>query len=419
MNKLNTLLFSALSSLIISTTITHAEEDTAGSTFLSQFPNNDTHSIIVVGDDFAQDFHGEVLQTFKNDKNIVISLKHFSLFGLLRNGGEEQLNSLDVLIKKDSPHIVFIMVGSSDRISTRDATGRRLYLGSLEWRSEYKKRVDSFLKIFKRNKVAVYMIGIPAYRNSDANEYIRILNDIFREATYINGMKYIDTFAAFLDDSGNYTAWGPDLNGKIIKIRDADGQRFTKAGNQMLAHMIERELRRDIKEAVGVKLEPLAGNETEQINVNPDKPSIRTINKEISQSARFDGLQEIGQTKFVGEDIAADNDKVMIKLMNSLGHEEVVPIDLQRPSLSSSIVALVAQKQEQKKSNKINEKLTIAFNDGLRAFNTITLPSTEQSEDQIKKPSSTQSSFYKLLIKGERLAPKAGRADDLPWPLSD
>ncbi|MFM7084988.1 MAG: DUF459 domain-containing protein [Hyphomicrobium sp.] len=419
MKKIRTFVFLILSFLIGQATFGYAEEDSFGADFLTAFPKNGIYDLVVMGDDFAEGLHEGITKKNTNENNLQISPRYFSLIGLIRNSGEEKLNSLYEFLKNEKPNIVLIMMGASDRINIRDASGKRLNIGSLEWRYEYKKKLDKFLKIFKQEKIAVYVVGMPSFSNPEVNEYVKAINDIFRESTYVNGMKYIDTYANFLDDTGNYNAWGPDLNGKIIKIRETDEQRFTKAGNLMLASLIERELRRDIKEAQTLKLEPLAGNETEQININPDRPSIKNKDMEDTQSSNFLSYQDFTQKKFLGEDIAADNEKIYLKLNNKSGRDDSTAIDIIRPSLSSSIVSLVSKKESDKKQRAINEKLFTSLSDGMIAFSTITLPSTELNDVQYKKFSPSQASFYKLLIKGERLSPKEGRGDDLRWPISD
>ena len=60
-----------------------------------------------------------------------------------------------------------------------------------------------------------------------ANEPAQIMNDIVRERAYLNGIKYIDITAHFADEAGNYTPYGPDIAGKQRLVREVDGVLFT------------------------------------------------------------------------------------------------------------------------------------------------------------------------------------------------
>ena len=53
-------------------------------------------------------------------------------------------------------HIAVIMIGYGDRISIRQDARERFVLGSPEWREEYGRRVDRFIKILKRRNVGLY-----------------------------------------------------------------------------------------------------------------------------------------------------------------------------------------------------------------------------------------------------------------------
>jgi hypothetical protein len=62
------------------------------------------------------------------------------------------------------------------------------------------------------------------------------MNDVIRERAYLNGARYIDAYASFIDESGGYSDWGPDITGKIRRLRDSDGVHFTQAGYLKLVH---------------------------------------------------------------------------------------------------------------------------------------------------------------------------------------
>ena len=63
------------------------------------------------------------------------------------------------------------------------------------------------------------------------------------------GATYVDTWEAFLDDRGQFAAYGPDVNGQFQKLRAGDGVHFTRPGARKLAHFVESEIRHALEDS--------------------------------------------------------------------------------------------------------------------------------------------------------------------------
>jgi hypothetical protein len=160
------------------------------------------------------------------------------------------------------------MLGLYDRIPMRVQGARRLVVRSKEWKAEYGARVDRLMKFLKGRNAAVYWVGVPVLGRAEWNADVQMINEIIRERAYINGVKYIDAYEAFVDESGYYSPYGPDLSGKMRLLREVDGAHFTAAGNRKLAHFVEREIKRDLTQAKNARNIPLAGSEAEQRRIS-------------------------------------------------------------------------------------------------------------------------------------------------------
>ena len=101
-------------------------------------------------------------------------------------------------------------------------------------------------------------------RSPAENEDAELLNEVFREKSFINGAKFIDTWSGFTDESGRYSAYGPDMAGQVRRLRADDGVHFTMRGSLKLAHFVEKEIRHDLSLAKLERNIPLAGSEDEQ-----------------------------------------------------------------------------------------------------------------------------------------------------------
>ena len=60
---------------------------------------------------------------------------------------------------------------------------------------------------------------------------------------FSGGSDFLDIYDKFVDEDGNYTATGPDINGTITQMRRSDGIRFTNAGADKLAFYVSQTLK--------------------------------------------------------------------------------------------------------------------------------------------------------------------------------
>jgi hypothetical protein len=115
-----------------------------------------------------------------------------------------------------------------------------------QWEAAYIKRIDATIAVLKSGGVPVFWVGLPSQRNSRASTDSAYLNDLYRQRAEKAGIVYVDVWDGFVDESGRYTAQGPDFEGQIRRLRSGDGVYFTKAGARKLAHYVEREIQRNM-----------------------------------------------------------------------------------------------------------------------------------------------------------------------------
>jgi hypothetical protein len=115
---------------------------------------------------------------------------------------------------------------------------------SEKWGELYSRRVDEMIGVLKSKGVPVFWVGLPSIRGSRSTSEMVYLNDLYRGRAEKAGITYIDIWDGFVDESGNYNNYGPDLEGQTRRLRAADGAHFTRAGARKLAHYAEREIRR-------------------------------------------------------------------------------------------------------------------------------------------------------------------------------
>jgi uncharacterized protein len=401
-----------------------AQEAPSGTSFLTPFPEGDVYKLQVYGDAFAEGLLEGLGEAFAGDRRVQVARKHRPLAGIARADFDSEMRSEEAA--REPIHIGVIMIGNGDRISIRQDARERFVLGSPEWREEYGRRVDRFIKILKRRNLALYWVSQPIMRRFEVNDPAQMMNDIVRDKAYLNGIKFIDIQAQFADEAGNYAPYGPDISGRQRLLREADGVLFTLAGNRKLALFVEQEIKRDLSQARKERSIPLAGSESEQERVNALRPRPPTDadagSGKSGTSAAADarpapGTQAITAASDGGLDQKADNGRITLKSLSAAGREESSTLDLPRPAIPSAVVALVTRNQSSERPTAMGDVVADDIGGGLVVLSSITPASSGSGANRRQAPS--QAPYYHVLIKGERLQPKPGRADDFGWPRVD
>ena len=417
--------FIALTGGVVFTTPAAAQREPVTSSYITPFPKGDVYRVRVVGDSLAEGLNSAFSETLGRDARLQFNSSRWWFNRLLTSKFGRELSSLKADLSRDNTHIVVVMLGSRDRRSVRDPqTGRRVYPGAPKWRKELARRVDALMRTLKGLKIAVYWVGMPNLRGNEANEVARLLNEVFRERAYLNGIKYIDAFTSFADEQGGYSAYGPDLTGKIRLLRERDGVHLTFAGNRKLAHFVERELKRDLTLAKSERAMPLAGSEYEQAQISPqteDGESAPAASWRTNIAAKKEGesSDEAKSKKLTaakrGEQ-TEDNGRIALKSRDSSGNEKVIELKILRPSIPASVMALVTRKQSPDRLSRHGETLIDQIAGGLNIMSTVTPANEELASGSRRKMSPAQRPFFRVLVRGERTTPRPGRADDFSWP---
>jgi len=412
-------LVSALGLSLASAGLVPAADEDWGASYITPFPENDVYRLQVVGDGMGEGLFSALAELFRSDTRLQMPNRQNVVSGLIRLGPEDFLK-FEETIKKEPLHIAVVLLGIGDRVALRAPDGRRVNVGTDEWRTEYARRVDRITRALKRRGAAIYWVGLPIVRRPEVDEDVRMLNEVFRERALINSIKFIDAYEAFTDEAGNYSQYGPDLTGKQRLLREPDGVSFTAVGNRKLAHFVEREIKRDLTQAKSDRNIPLAGSEAEQRRISP-KPqgsgwagSVTAAPKEAAEgSATAPGSG--GHPAGSGE-LKAENSKVAIKAVGRSGREEAITVEILRPAIPASVVALVTRTQSPDRLSQPGDIVPDTLSGGTTVLNSITPGLAVGSQAQRRSLAPTQSPFFKVLVKGERITPKAGRADDFSWP---
>jgi hypothetical protein len=404
--------------------------------YINPFPTGDRYRVVVLGDSLGDGLWSGLYRAFQEDTNLEFIQRSKVSTGFVRTDSYDWNEELAKILKEESYPIAVVMIGANDDQAIRSGKDW-LKVGSDGWREVYGQRVEAFIKKLRAANMAVYWVGLPIMRSPDQSTDAEMMNDVFREKAFINGAKFIDTWNGFTDEAGRFSAYGPDMTGQVKRLRADDGVHFTMRGYLNLAHFVEKELRRDLALAKNERNIPLAGNEDEQAKVmgrgvvpakspeptqSADTPASETpasdtpasdMSGSDTQASAAPGQPGAAQPAD-GAPGQASSEQAPPMQQSKVGEVNVV-----RPAIDSTLQAAQSlTPQSGGPAMPEAEMITSELGDGLTAVATISsLTDLSLASSKPRLPLS-QRPYYKVLIKGEALKPKAGRADDFAWPPS-
>ncbi len=402
-------------------------------TYVNPFPSGDRYRVLVLGDSLGDGLWSGLYRTFQEDKNLEIVNQSKVSSGFVRVDYYDWNKALDDILKDNNYQMVVVMFGANDSQPIRQ--GKEYFKpGTDAWREAYGKRVEAFIKKLREKKLAVYWAGLPIMRSPNQSDDAQFLNDVFREKAFINGAKFVDTWSGFTDDSGRYSAYGPDMEGQVKRLRADDGVHFTMRGYLKLAHFVEKEMRHDLSLAKLERNIPLAGDAQEQakmmgraVNAGPTAtPPAGTPVPPVAE-APDSGMpadeaaeaspapDAVGAAPAVDAAAPGANPEQPAALQEQAKAGDV---ELVRPDIpATTLEAAQSMTQGAGSSMPESEMISSDLPDGLTALSSISSASDLSGSSKPKLPL-TERPYYKVLIEGEQLKPKAGRADDFAWPRS-
>jgi uncharacterized protein len=394
--------------------------------YINPFPTGDRYRILVIGDSLGDGLWQGLYRAFEEDKNLEFINRSKASSGLVRTDSNNWDSQLADIMKNDTFQIAVVMFGANDDQAIRSGKDW-LKVGSEPWRQAYGERVEGIIKKLRAANIAVYWVGLPVMRSPDQSADAEMMNEVFREKAFINSAKYIDTWNGFTDESGRFSAYGPDMSGQVKRLRADDGVHFTERGSVKLAHFVEKELRRDLSLAKIERNIPLAGSEEEQAKMmgrevvpakHPEgEQSVDSAAPGADQpnAAATSGDAAVAAPAADGTSVASGNPAA--GATPAMQQSTVGEVSVVRPAMDSTLQE--AQRllpQGASSSLPEPEMITSELGNGLTAVATLSSVTDFSVNSSKPRLPLSQRPYYKVLIKGEQLKPKAGRGDDFAWP---
>ena len=383
--------------------------------YIDAFPAGDRYRIVVLGDSLGEGLWSGMYRAMESDTTLEFVNRSKGNASLFRDDAHTELAKM---LKTENYQVAVVMFGANDaQAAKKDGTWHKV--GSEVWREVYGKRVEDFIKQLRAAKIATYWVGLPIMRSPGQTADAEVLNEVIREKAFINGAKFIDVWHGFADEGGRFSPYGPDLDGQARRMRADDGMHFSMRGNVKLAHYVEKDLRKDLNAAKQERNVPLAGTEEEQAKLSGDASS--PVTNPPAQgapaapspgSAAPAAAGEMGAASGQGEGQPAP--------ATPLQEIQVGDVTVVRPAISDSSLKAAAQSAAGAGASGMQdaETITNALPGGLTAVATLSVTTDVSLTSSRPRLPLSQRPYYRVLIKGEQLKPKTGRADDYAWPAN-
>ena len=212
--------------------------------------SKDAGKILVVGDFMAKSLAQGLERHYAAYSNVIVVDKTNPNTGLVRSGKGKLADVLPGLVDEIKPKAVVVLVGMNDRQPMKLEAGSIAKL-SEEWLKEYNKRVENLAGLLEGKDTPMVWVGLPPVKYDKSNTDYLAFNEIYKNKSETFGVSYVDVWDGFTNEEGKYVRSGPDVSGRIVKLRGSKGISMLTAGRAKLAFYVDRMLKK-----IGVVVDP-------------------------------------------------------------------------------------------------------------------------------------------------------------------
>ena len=357
--------------------------------YINPFPKTDKYQLYVIGDFLAAGLASALPEALDDSSSIEIDRETRNASGLARPDRYDWSRRIEDILEDKTMHIAVIMIGANDRRRIRTASGFQDF-GSEAWADAYKLRVGSIIEKLSNTKVAVYWMGLPIVADAEARDEYEQINTVIRERAYLGGVKYIDTWNGFSDQFGNFSAFGPSVEGVTKRLRDNNGIGFTADGNRKLAEFAASVIKRDLAAARGERSIPLAGDEQQQ--------------EQIARLSQDGEAQQEDESAPAGIEDRRDASGIA-----------AVPRDTMPEAQREAAGSNAGRALSFSDYSPPGEQLAIDIGDNLTALATISPANILSARGARQQLPLSQRLYYRVLVQGEKLEAPEERIDNYAW----
>jgi hypothetical protein len=226
--------------------------------------------VAVFGDQLAELVADGLEEAFEDVDDILV-VQDTKPDGTLLKADQDWPKIIQDFLEEDKKvAFVVLMFGANERQPIRDGEVSHEPLSD-RWKQLYRERLAGLFRMLNDRRIPFVWVGAPPMKDERFSADVLNLNDVVQTAVQKAGGTFVDIWAGFVNDKNAYVASGPDVEGKVTRLRASNGVNFTEAGGRKAAHFAEVELKRLIAARTGTgAAEPTAGLPA---SVSPSSPA--------------------------------------------------------------------------------------------------------------------------------------------------
>lgn len=220
-----------------------ARAATAAPAFVELPKDPDAGVVLVLGDRMARGMAEGLSFTLAEKPMVRIERVSEDRSGLLSGDASPWPQRALAKIRGDNVRAVVIMMGQND-LGRAIPADPPVEFATPEWWSAYEDQVEELVAAIRAERKPIVWVGLPPTGSSTRNQDFSQLNDLFKASAEEQQGYFVDIWEIFLSEEGEYSSFGPDVDGKRRRLRTSDKTGFTWAGYRKVAFFVERQLSR-------------------------------------------------------------------------------------------------------------------------------------------------------------------------------
>lgn len=208
--------------------------------------------VAVMGDSLAENLSPGLSDALSERPEVGLVRELRSGIGLLKEDKTSWRQTADeILARQPQVAAAVIFIGPTDDPPPQQQLKKKGETDPVEpavatsepWMDQYASKVDELALAFRQKGIPLLWVGLPPVDNPKTMAEYLFLNDLIRQRVAALGGTFIDVWEGFVNEDEEFTVQGPNIEGRVVRLRTADGLHFTKAGARKIGHAVELELR--------------------------------------------------------------------------------------------------------------------------------------------------------------------------------
>ena len=195
------------------------------------------YRVLVIGDSLAGGLGAGMTRMAADDPRFEIANRFNEFASIMRPQNYDWPEAITKITAVKPYDAAVVLMGISDRQDWRNGNIRYAF-GTSQWIEAYEQQLDRVLDSLKAGGLKIYWVALPPFGEPGFEEDMQKLAALQKKHVEAKGGVVLDVRASLLGPDGKYTDRGLDEFSVERRIRESDGIRFFKQGNNRFGILV-------------------------------------------------------------------------------------------------------------------------------------------------------------------------------------